>query len=293
MHEVKINDTILHIPSCWDGLSRKQLELIAGLALHSFPKNEFKRCLIFYVAGIEVQHFVKRDLMDRSENLYQVKLRDSSTAMLSAAQLDEIGNIFNFLFKINDDGDIVAVDSHLTVNLIKSFKVNGTVYFGPADKLFNITLSEFIHCETNLSKYIRTKDFQFLDRLIAILWRPQKNALRRISNKYDGDRRTAFNDHKFEKRAIRIRALNKNTKIAILYFYQGCQAWYQNQFPHVFKGGKKASNNLGFLNLVDALTGGDVSKIDDIRKSLLMDVMVHLERSAIEYEEMEQKLKKK
>lgn len=294
MHEVKVNDTVLQIPSCWDELTRKQLELVAGLASHSFGKDDFKRCLLFYAAGIQVQHLLLRSLQDRSENIYQVKLPDGTAANLSAAQIDEIVKLFDFLFKINEETESISIDSHLTLNLIQKFKVNGTIYYGPAGKLFNITLSEFIHAETNLTRFIKTKEVKFLDNLIAILYRPEKNSLRLASNQYNGDRRIAFNDHKFEKRAYKIRTLNHTTKIAILYFYQGCQGWYQQQFPHVFKsGGKKADNNLGFLNLVDALSAGDVTKIEDIRKSYLMDIMVHLERAALDYEEMEAKLKKK
>jgi hypothetical protein len=294
MHEVKINDTVLQIPSSWDELTRKQLELVAGMASNSFGKDDFKRCLLFYAAGIQVQHLVKRSFIDRTENLYQVKLPDGITANVSAAQIAEITDLFNFLFKINEETEAISIDSQLTVNLIHKFKVNRITYYGPTMKLFNITMSEFIHAETNLNRFVKTKEVKYLDNLIAILYRPSKNPLRQISNQYNGDRRISFNDHKFEKRADKIRTLNHTTKIAILYFYQGCQAWYQRKFPHVFKsGGKKAANDLGFLNLVDALTGGDVTKTDNVRKSYLMDVMVHLERAAIEYEEMEAKLKKK
>ena len=44
---------------------------------------------------------------------------------------------------------------------------------------------------------------------------------------------------------------------------------------------------------MDALTGGDVTKTTEIHRTLLMDVMVHLERAAIESENLKQKLKKK
>jgi len=165
-------------------------------------------------------------------------------------------------------------------------------YYGPSDKLFNITLSEFIHAETNLGRYLKTREIGYLDKLIAILYRPKGNDPN--ATDFNGDIRQPFNDHRIDYHARKVHKLMMNVKLSILYFYQGCQQWYQRQFPHVFSPGKKkADNNLGFLNLVDALTGGDVSKTDEIRQSYLMDVMVHLERSAIEYEEMEAKLKKK
>jgi hypothetical protein len=295
MHEARINNTIINIPSKWDELQRRDLELIAGLSLMGCQEMMLKTQLLFYIAGISLRKTKSRpNLDDLQERLYQVKLRDSSTAYLSSAQVAELGNLFDFLFHIveSDEGKkSIHIDSQLTKNLVPSFKVGGTIYYGPADRLFNITLSEFIHAETNLTRYSNTKEIQYLDNLIAILYRPQKNIIRRSSSRFDGDRRTPFNDHKFEKRASKIRKLNHNIKICIYLFYQGCQWWYQQRFPHVFSHKKSSENNgLGFLNLVDALAGDDVTLTEKIPGSYLMQVMVHLERAAIEYENLEEKL---
>ncbi len=51
-------------------------------------------------------------------------------------------------------------------------------------------------------------------------------------------------------------------------------------------------NPLGFLTLVDALTEGDVTRTESVRKSLLYDVMVHLEQTAIKAIEMKEQLNK-
>jgi len=298
MHEVRINNRMVQIPSSWDELTRHQLELVAGLSCTGNPEMTIKIYLLFYIAGIHLKKTLSQaNPANRREQLYQATLKDGSTAYLSSDQVTELANLFNFLFLIHlvEDGTrTVKIDSRLTVNLIPYFKVSGTCYYGPADKLFNVTLSEFIHAETNLSRYNRTRDIKHLDTLIAILYRPQKNPLQRSSNNYDGDRRVTFNDHKFDKRAIKFRKLRHNIKIGIFLFYQGCQWWYQQKFPHVFnQKSKKAGNDLGFLNLVDALTAGDVTKTKAVYSTSLMEVMVHLERAAIDYEEMELKLNKK
>lgn len=297
MHEVKINNTIVHIPSKWDELNRHYLQLIAGFSSNNYTLTQFKTHLLFYGAGIMVKKtYHQPNPKDRSENLYEVKLGNSSTAHLSPEQVMELGNLFDFLFRTEEmeDGSVkIHLDSHLTLNLIPRFKVSGINYYGPAGKLFNVTLSEYIHAETNLSRYAKTKEIRYLDNLIAILYRPEGKH-HQDSEEYSGDRRAPFNDHRFEERAGRISKMTHNLKMCIYLFYQGCQWWYQQQFPHVFKPGTgKADNNLGFLNLVDALTGGDVTKTKEIQQTLLMDVMVHLERSAAEYEKTEEKLRKK
>lgn len=298
MHQVKINNTVLQLPSQWDELTRHYLELIAGLSTMNLTEWQFKLHLLFHGAGILIKQSGEQpNPQNRKEWLYEVKLNDGHVAHLSASQVADIANTLNFLFKIeaSDQGDRkVILDSHLTHNVIYYFKVNGVHYYGPSSKLFNVTLSEFIHCENNMARYVRTKEMQYLDKVIAILYRPQDHRYDPDSPQFKGDRRQPFNDHHIDARARRISKLNHNVKLSIFLFYQGCQWWYQQQFPRVFKkSSAQPENNLGFLNLVDALSGGDVTKIEQIRQSYLMDVMVHLERAAQEYEKLEEKMKKK
>lgn len=297
MHAVKINNTLLHIPAQWDELNRHYLELIAGLSRLNFDEYAFKTHLLFHGAGIYLKKLSPGpNPADKTETLYQVRLADKSTAFLTPNQVAELGNLFNFLFKTEEeDGQVlrISLESRLTRQLIPRFKVGPTYYYGPSDKLFNITLSEFIHAENNLKRYAQEKDIRHLDKLIAILYRPQDNSYDPDAANYKGDRRTPFNDHRFEERADKFRKLTPNIKTCIYLWYTGCQWWYQQKFPHVFsKKSAGEDNGLGFLNLIDALTGGDVSKTDEIRRTLLMDVMVHLERAALDYEEMEKKLNK-
>lgn len=298
MHEVKINNTLIWIPSSWDELNFRYLRLIAGQSYEQYGEMQFKMHLLFLGAGIMVKRTPSlENPLDRKEKLYLVNLSDGSTAHLTSDQVTVLANLYNFLFKFSEDENgekKVSIDSHLTINLVPKFKVNGITYYGPSSKLFNITLSEFIHAETNLSRYVKTKEIQYLDKLIAILYRPQDHKYDPDSPQFNGDRRAPFNDHRIDDRAKKISKLTHNLKICIFLFYTGCQWWYQQQFPHVFSSnGKKPGNNLGFLNLVDSLTAGDVTKLDEVRGSLLMDVMVHMERAAIELEEMKEKMKKK
>lgn len=298
MHEVKINNTLIRIPASWDELNIRYLRLIAGQSYQQYTEMQFKTDLLFFGAGIYVKRSeIEKDPENRQEDLYKVKLSDLSIAYMTSSQITALCNLFDFLFRVQetDKGERkVSIDSHLTKNLIPTFKVSGVTYFGPSEKLFNITLSEFIHAETNLTRYKETKQVDYLDKVIAILYRPENPKYNPDSPDFNGDRRIPFNDHRFEERARKICRMNHNLKICIFLFYTGCQWWYQQQFPHVFSHkSNKSGNNLGFLNLVDALTAGDVTKTDQIRETLLMDVMVHMERAAIEFEEMERKMKKK
>lgn len=298
MHEARINNTVIRYPSQWDELNRQQLEIIVGLSLMNLTEMSFKTHLLLHLANIHVEkgeEIFNPD--DPSEQLFKVKLRYSKSLFVSSLQIAALANGFDFLFNKSETIDTdqhIRLESQLTVNLITSFKVAGTTYYGPSDKLFNINFSEFIHAETNLKRFNETKEIKYLDRLVAVLYRPQDKHYDPESPDYKGDRRAPFNDHRIDERAEQLRKLNHNIRMCIYLFYVGCQWWIQQQFPHVFsyKGGDQ-DNKLGFLGMVDALTGGDVTKTEEIRSSYLMDVMVHLERSAIEYEIMKEKLKKK
>lgn len=298
MHELRINNTVIHFPSEWDELTRPQLEVIAGLSLMNLQEMQFKTMLLFHLGDVKVEkEDAVRNPEDYSEILYKLKINKSSSAYLSAPQIADLANGFDFLFKRSESKDekvSISLDSQLTKNLIPYFTVEGSTYYGPSDKLFNVIFSEFIHAETNLQRFVATKEIKYLDQLIAILYRLQDSAYDADSPDFKGDRRAPFNDHHIEARAEKIHKLNHNVKLCIFLYYTGCQWWIQNQFPDVFsKKSKGKDDGLGFLGLVDALTGGDVTKTGEVHKAYLMDVMVHLQRAAVEFQKAEEKLKKK
>lgn len=297
MHEAKINNTVIHYPSEWDELARVHLGAIAGLSLMNLQEMQFKTHLLFHLANIQVDKTDSaRNPENYSEMLFKVSIKNGHPAYMSALQMYDLLNGFDFLFKKieSKEGISLVLDSHLTKNLIPAFKVGGTTYYGPSDKLFNVSFSEFIHTETNLSRFVRSKEVVHLNKLIAILYRPEDPTSNPGSPDYKGDRRLPFNDHHINDLAEQISKLNHTVKMCIYLFYSGCQWWIQNQFPHVFRQKSKGKDDgLGFLGLVDALTGGDVTKTEDVRKSYLMDVMIHLEQSAIEYEKVKDDLKKR
>lgn len=295
MHELRINNTHITYPGSWDELTEKQLLAIASLSSLQLSEMQFKFHCFTALTKIEIpKQFPSRNPDNINEKLFRIRLIDKSEAMISSMQLTELANSMDFLISRAEkkDGIHVSLESKLTRNIISFFKIDGLKYYGPADKLFNITFSEFIHTETNLKRFMNSRDVVFLDKLIAILYRKQARDYDPDSKDFNGDRREPFNDHQIDARAAVISKMDHNIKIAIYLFYTGCQNWIMNQFPHVFQGtGKRSDDSLGFLGLVDTLTGGDVTKNELVRSSYLMDVMVHLEKSAIDYEKMKKDLK--
>lgn len=298
MHILKINTTTIPYASSWDELSKKNLIAISALSELALNETQFKIHALCALTGIEIvkDPVPDRNPEDRSERLYKIKLPDKSKAYLSALQLIDLADSMDFLLKKNEDAKgntSVHLDSHLTMNLIPSFKIDGINYFGPSVKLFNLTFSEFIHAETSLKRFTQKKDKESLDKLIAILYRKERSDYDPNSVDYRGDRREVFNDFLIDANAKKIRKLNMNVKMSIYLFYTGCQWWIMQQFPHVFKSNtKKQDNARGLNSLVATLTAGDVTKTNQVRESYLMDVMETLESAAIDYEKMKIDLKK-
>jgi hypothetical protein len=298
MHELSINNIMLCFPGEWDELSRGNLEAITGLAGMTLTEMQFKFHALCAFTGIQVMKSIPaRNPDNPSEKLFRIKLPDSSPAMISSGQMMAIVGSLDFLLRKTEDSkgnQSIQLDSRLTKNLVPFLDVRGERFWGPSDHLFNISFSEFIHTETNLKRFLKSKQIEFLDKLIATLYRKEDPAYDPSSVNFRGDHREPFNDHLINDRAEKISGLNHNLKMAVYLFYSGCQSWIQLQFPHVFshKSGKE-DNSLGFLGLVDSLTGGDVTKTESVRSSYLMDIMVHLENAAIEHEKMKIELKKK
>lgn len=292
-----INGTRFNYPSQWDELTRENLFSIAKGFVLGLSAAEFRMKLLLDFLGFNI--VVKPAIYKDGEKLYELKTADKKHVLLSGPQMLEMADKLSFVTKeIKNEHDQVAyaIESKLTINLVPTFKHRFTTYYGPSDKLFNISFVEYITAEGYFSKYINNQDPLLLDKLVATLYRKRSYRIRKSGINYRGDIRQKFNDHLIDRRARKLKNMNPEVKTAIALFYEGCRTFLQKQFPDVFKsaasGGKK-SGVPGMLALVDALTLGDVTKTEQVRGSYLYDVMVHLQKSIENAEEMKENMKKK
>ena len=131
----------------------------------------------------------------------------------------------------------------LTRQLIPSIRIPYSFkkLYGPSDDCKNLVFIEFIMAERNYAKFRKTGEVQFLDNLIAILYRRKKENYNPTSVNYDGDIRERYNDDLVEGRAKKISKLDINIKLAILTYYHGCRDHIigQKKFSLVFTKEKK------------------------------------------------------
>jgi hypothetical protein len=204
-----------------------------------------------------------------------------------------------FLFRIEEikGQKVYSLESKLSKNLIPEISFGMSFFkrswYGPDNALTNITFSEFIHAETAYDKLITSGDDKYLNRLVAILYRPSGN-MKPKDPEFRGDVRRAFNDFTIDRQAKRAFFIQDNIKTAILIYYIGCRYAITKTFPDVFSGSgsEKTDTYRSYMNLVEVLANYDVTKKDDIRSAYLYDVLLTLNQSIIRDKETEKKFKK-
>ena len=139
-------------------------------------------------------------------------------------------------------------DLNLTT-FIPKIKVKNQRWFAPADRINNLTMDEFSHCEDLYFGWFSTNIFEYLQYLAAVLYRELDSSGKRV----------VFDKTELDNRAALLKKLPPQTLLAILLSYQGSRAYLFAQFPTVFpkpKGKSKLPKNSGFGKLVLHLSGG-------------------------------------
>lgn len=118
--------------------------------------------------------------------------------------------------------------------LFKFIELDKVVYYGPEDRLKNITISEFAIADMSFISYQINNDKKSLFDLVATLMRPKKKLLDPLSPDFDGDIREPFNKFAVDHRAILMSSLSLDTAEAIALNYRGCRNYIIDSFPDIF-----------------------------------------------------------
>ncbi len=294
MHTCKINDLEIIYPAKWDELNRQQLNtIVAGFSL-GLTNLEFKIKTALSFLNLKVDQ--RKPTYRSPDILHSLKAKKGKQYWISNQQLLAIGNSLNYLTSQvnNKEGiDVDVLNSHLTINLIPSFRHRLIKYYGPTEKLFNLVFDEYLEADNHFMEFSTSGNIQSLNKLVATLYRPQQKNYKPNSIASRGDCRQIFNSHTVKHRAKKLSKLSIETKYAVLLYYQGSRKFLAKNFPHVFSStSKNITGGFGPLGLIDALTGDDVTKNKAVRQSYLYDVMVRLERAAINQEETQKQIDK-
>ncbi|MDX5510635.1 MAG: hypothetical protein LPK01_00315 [Hymenobacteraceae bacterium] len=189
---------------------------------------------------------------------------------------------------------IEAETKELTAQLLPWVKIPGCFnrkYYGPRERLRNISFLEFIFADTYFIHYTQNQEEELLNKFIACLYRERTwcHFIKRKLPNYSGDIRQPFNENLIEERARLLAKLPVEEKFAILTWYRGCRDYLEKEYPHVFSSDnqEKASKS-GWDSVLRSMSQG-VHTIDATGRVLIGNVLGVMEDRAIEIEEYERK----
>lgn len=113
----------------------------------------------------------------------------------------------------------------LVKNLVPEIKTRSRTLFGPADALTDISFFEYIDAHNHFSEFLSTANEDSLDRLIAVLYRPEIQNYRKARQRedFDGQRRVKYNPGSADARSVEIAVLPYTLKFGIFLFFHGCE----------------------------------------------------------------------
>lgn len=260
MKRIAIQDTVYEVPGSWNELSRNQLLMLIRSSEKEMSYVELQLKFFLYCIGGHVTEHI-------GAGMFTIKTRKGKH-LLYSDELTGVLSAFDYLFSINNDG-VHELSPSIYINHFPRFRSRFTKLDGPNDLLDNITYNDFVWLQTWHSQL--SQDPGLIDEFVNILYKTRKG-----------------------KQEVKNIALIKNDyKTAVLWLFLGTLQYVEERFPHVFSG---ASDDAGQVNvfdnqqrIIDSLAGGDVTKKDQVRSSLLYDALYSMEMAAIRIEEMDKK----
>lgn len=257
----------IHIttPTSWNELTRHQLLAFTKYALKA--EDALLGKMWFVVALLQVRW-------------WQVK-KQIALYLADHSQVNDILAHANFLYE----------DNALTKQLIPSVRVGMLWFYGPADRLKNITIAEFIFAHAYWVKHKKDQtDEEALNMMIATLYRPAKPKKQRKGPHYDGDIRQQFNQYLVEERAAKVAKLPRHVKDAILIFFDGCIQYMEQQYPKIFSNNEGNAGSYGMVEVLHTMAGDKFGDFDKVQQSRMMDILRDLTISIRQKEEKDREM---
>lgn len=255
MRQVLYNERqTLKLAENWNELSAEQLILIAPSLLQKEVSQPVQAWIAHVLLGIKNKAYnVKASRKKGGYDYYGGEL------------VDRIVPEIQFLFgKCQLTAQLLPV-----INVRKRFQFFGTTELhGPAESFNNITIAEFSDTESCLTQYEITGDVLWLNRFIAVLYRPQKTKHEIKSPEFNGDMRQVYNFHLNDFIAVMVSKLSIGMKAAILLNYYGCRAEFVECNSFLFEKGKGKGEGT-FTDVIHALAGPKFGTVDETGRVLL------------------------
>lgn len=184
--------------------------------------------------------------------------------------------------------DWVSSRNMLNRWLLPRLKIAEHRFYGPKNRLANITIEEFTYTEAAYERYENTSDTDYLDTLVAVLYR--KKAWFRGRRK--------FNPAKLEAGEKLARQLPRYVKLAVAINYAGCRNFIIAKHPHIWVPTEAKADTpapgapTNWTQLVLNLSGDKFGTYNQTQQMNLWLVLADFQKKAKDYAELEARLKK-
>ena len=223
MHSFPIRNIMVYLPSCWEDIDRRNLLWLAK----RFPYGATHGLAIdFFWHALQLWNKPRLQLAI-ARNFINSKRLSNDWRNNEAMEFGEV-NFFEqqIIQAISDMNNFAWLNESISIPdlLIKSFRIGFTRYYGPQERLSNMTADEFKHAELFNQKLLEEKNDKWLHLLLATLWREKSSTYNPC------DIRKPFNEFdELERRASKFKSLPHKIKIACLLNYYGMRNSYLNE----------------------------------------------------------------
>lgn len=258
MISVNYNDThTFKMPTDWNELSGSQLIAIAPYLFKKQVSTQEMGVIVYTLCG-----FGKVPLSSKAQ-----RTKGGYDYFANELQ-DKLFPHIKFLFEENK----------LTKQIITEIKVGAKYQFfgtrflyGPADNFDNLTLAEFSDTESCLDNFDTTQEDIWLDRFLAVLYRPKKKIYHPHHADFDGDIRQPYNFHLNDFIATMVQKVPVNVKLAVVLWYTGCRNDFvsNNQFLFSKSNSDKAKETGGWTDVMHGLAGPKFGTVEQTGRTNL------------------------
>ncbi|MHC1707483.1 MAG: hypothetical protein AB9842_08175 [Bacteroidales bacterium] len=282
MHTIEIPHINFHqeIPSNISELSQAQyisfIELYLKVVAGDLSYEQFRICLLHQFIGFDCP-------------LKKLKPQEKDHIYTEIFRLSELMDSFTVRVMV-DGKEKIEVETASITNHIPRFTQEGIVYAGPNDALGDISFFEYIEAHNAYYDFVTNSEEAALNRLVAVLYRPQIPNLDELkkSPEWDGQTRQKFNTHIVDHRSEVFASLPYEMKYGIFLFFNACEKFLRDgeiplggsliKLSALYEStGIDSSDNTGLIGvlftLAESQVFGDAQKTSETN---LYDVMVRL-----------------
>lgn len=264
----------------WNKLNTYQVGEILYLFQHQEKKDSIFREKLLSILFVDEDPQEETHSSNFKCEKYAKLLRETTPA-----RLEEQFKPLDFLFK----------EMTLT-NFPPVVEIKGQKFYGPANRLANLSIEEFSFCDHLFYSWQTTQNIQFLDILVTTLYRPLN-----VSTNIN-DIREPFSRHNMSLRSSILPQLDERLKLNIGFAFQGSRNVIINRFPIVFPKSKfkkekpKVIKYKTFSPMINSMSLGEsqpLGNLHEIKNSNVNDFFEIVQETIIMSRKRQEELKKR